>query len=230
MTFTGFGNFVIGTAVHAKDGECGDLKRLVMHPNGDVLTHLAVERRHRRHAGCLVPIELVEATGATIQLSGTRAEYTNLPEAEQNRPLGAKFADLPETEQNLFLDSCEKFALRVDSQDRLAARHGHGFGVLGAGPAIAPTGFVDNVPANEFELESSTHVRSAGRRIGELRGVVVDPSNYQVTQVLLRVGHLLRARSAAVPISAVTSIGGNTVLLAISKKEVRDLPQNRACD
>jgi hypothetical protein len=56
-----------------------------------------------------------------------------------------------------------------------------------------------------------------------VRGLVVDPSDYHVTHVLLDEGHLWGEKEVAIPISAVTSVDEG-VRLNLTKDEVRDLP------
>jgi hypothetical protein len=52
---------------------------------------------------------------------------------------------------------------------------------------------------------------------------VVDPSNHQVTHVLLDEGHLWSKKEVSIPISAVTEVD-HGVRLSLSKAEIAELP------
>jgi hypothetical protein len=56
-----------------------------------------------------------------------------------------------------------------------------------------------------------------------VKGLVIDPSDYHVTHVLLDEGHLWGKKQVAIPISAVTDVLDG-VRLNITKDAVRDLP------
>jgi hypothetical protein len=76
-------DFTIGSEVACSDGVCGDLKRVVVDPVARALTHLVVERRHRRGTGHLVPIDLVDSTASEIRLRCTVSEFEALEDAEE---------------------------------------------------------------------------------------------------------------------------------------------------
>ena len=91
---------------------------------------------------------------------------------------------------------------------------------MGAGPqASAP----DRVPAGEVEVRRGDHVHATDGAIGRVRGLVIDPSDHQVTHALLDEGHLWGEKRVAIPISAVADVEDG-VQLNLSKDQVRDLP------
>jgi len=67
------------------------------------------------------------------------------------------------------------------------------------------------------------HVHATDGAIGRVQGLVIDPSDYHVTHVLLDEGHLWGKKEVAIPISAVTGVADG-VRLNLTKDEVRDLP------
>jgi hypothetical protein len=79
--------FSIGSEVACSDGRCGELKRVVVDPVARAITHLAVEPRHRRGAGHLVPVDLVASTGKEIQLRCSKSEFDALDDAEETQLL-----------------------------------------------------------------------------------------------------------------------------------------------
>lgn len=67
-------------------------------------------------------------------------------------------------------------------------------------------------------------VNASDGPIGRIHGFVVDPSDHQVTHVLLDEGHLWGKKEVCVPTSSVTGIDDDGVQLSLSKKEVGELP------
>ncbi len=63
--------FMIGAKVDCRDGECGEVIRLVVDPLVGEVTHIVVEPKHREGIGRLVPLALV-ASGPTRSHSAAR--------------------------------------------------------------------------------------------------------------------------------------------------------------
>jgi len=61
-------DFTIGSKVVCSDGDCGELKRVVVNPVTRTLTHLVVEPRFQQGTGRLVPVDLVESAAHEIRL------------------------------------------------------------------------------------------------------------------------------------------------------------------
>jgi sporulation protein YlmC with PRC-barrel domain len=194
----------IGAVVSARDGDCGELLRLVIDPLAQKLTHLVVAPRHRQGLGRLVPVELVEEGGDDqIRLSCTVAEFHALDEANDVQ----------------FLPG--------DSDP-------FGYGPNAAiwpyySIAMSPTGehhspiLVDRVPLGEVEIRRGDAVHATDGRIGSVQGLVVDPTDRHVTHVLLQEGHLWGRKQVAIPIGAASRVG-EEIRVALSKREVEDLP------
>jgi hypothetical protein len=77
--------FAIGADVSWRDGECGEVSRVVIDPVARTVTHLVVEPKHRRGPGRLVPLDLVDATTATVRLSCDLAAFAELEAAEETQ-------------------------------------------------------------------------------------------------------------------------------------------------
>src|ERR1700722_7471736 len=77
--------FRLGAVVHCTDGDCGQIKSVVISPGGDVLTHLVVEPAGRLGLAKLVPLALIDAAvdaGAGVRLRCSQADYEQLDPAE----------------------------------------------------------------------------------------------------------------------------------------------------
>jgi len=198
--------FTIGSKVSCSDGDCGELRRVVVDPVARTLTHLVVEPKHRQGLGRLVPIDLVASSATEIRLRCTTAEFDALEHAEETQFLPATSA-----------------AWGYQSEHQLAwPYYGLGMGLgMGARPETLT---YDRVPLGEVEVRRGDQVHATDGAIGRVQGLVVDPSDHQVTHVLLDEGHLWGQKRVAIPITAVTGVDDDGVRLNLTKDQVRDLP------
>jgi len=210
-------HFQIGAEVSCSDGPWGHLDRVVVDPLAQTITHLVVEPTHRKGLGRLVPVELVGAEGLAedggITLGCTAEQLEAMEDAEETQFLpgqGLQGYD-PATTLNW-----PYFAL--------AGGMGVGTG-MGMGMANAPQPIVlDRVPLGEIEVHRGDPVQATDGDIGRVRGLVMDPASRHVTHVLLDEGHLWGKKQVAIPVSAVSSLGGAGIEVHLTKDEIRDLP------
>jgi hypothetical protein len=215
--------FTIGAEARCSDGSCGTVTRVVVDPIAVAITHVVVEPRHRKGLGKLVPLDLIEAADAGIQLRCTLAEFDKLESAEETEflPAGAGYGEYG-TDQVL---------------RRPYYRLGLGLGMGGftlAGlrerdAGLTPRGSAqpvirDTVPLGEVAIRRNDPVRATDGAIGKVQGLVVDPESHHVTHVLLQQGHLWGAREVAIPISAVATLDDDGIHLNLTREQVRDLP------
>lgn len=212
--------FRLGADVRCADGECGELKSLVVRPGDDVVTHLVVEQKHGQVLGKLVPLGLVgtepsASASDQIWLRCTMAEYGQLDPAEAT----------------YFYPSNEKYQIRPENSGASWPYYAPP-GAMG-GPGLPsepgnPQEFtVDTVPEKlpgEDEVFRGKHVHAKDGDIGHVQGIAVDPATGRVTFVLLRTGRLWSHRAVLVPRSAVTEIGADGFHLDVTVQQVRNLP------
>ncbi len=74
-----------------------------------------------------------------------------------------------------------------------------------------------------MRLRGRDPVYATGGEIGRIQGFFADPGTYQVAHVLLDEGHLWGKKEVAIPMSAVTALGGGIGLL-LTIDQVRELP------
>src|SRR5579859_7077227 len=79
----GESQFMIGARASCTDGDCGEVRRLIIDPATDTVTYLAIQPGHEREDGRLVPVHLAEATDDGIRLRCTLAEFDKLDHAEE---------------------------------------------------------------------------------------------------------------------------------------------------
>ncbi len=73
--------FAIGTRASCSDGDCGVLRRIVIHPDAHTVTHLVIEPRHESQPGRLVPVDLVDAADGEIKVNLSKKQVEDLPPA-----------------------------------------------------------------------------------------------------------------------------------------------------
>jgi sporulation protein YlmC with PRC-barrel domain len=192
--------FTIGAEVSCTDGPCGKLSRVVIDPVAQELTHLIVGPEHPPPAPRLVPIDLVDAAAAGLQLRCTVAEFSELNPAEETQ----------------FIEGSIEYSAYGPKQEVFWPRYGyrgtHGTEVT-----------VDAIPLGEMEIHRGDHVHATDGEIGQVQGLVIDPESHHVTHVLLQEGHLWGRKEVSIPISAVTKID-DFIELNLTKKQVEDLP------
>jgi sporulation protein YlmC with PRC-barrel domain len=221
--------FTIGADVVCEDGTCGVLRRVVVDPVARALTHLAVEPRHGRDMGHLVPIDLVDTSAKEIRLRCTMAQFDALEDAEETKFLPGASGQWAYGQEQIL--SHPYFGLGMGMGMGGMGMGGMGMGGMGTGGMGMGRGMgagpqavtYDKVPLGDVEVRRGEHVHATDGPIGRVQGLVVDPSDHHVTHVVLDEGHLWGKKEVAIPISAVTGVDDG-VRLNLTKDEVRDLP------
>ena len=184
----------IGAAVNCSDGVCGEVRRLIVDPATNTVTHLVVEPKHRQEAGRLVPIHLADTTGGGIRLHCTMAEFDSFGHAEEHH--------LAE----------EQYVGAVLGPRSRAAQ-----------PAQRRMILQDVVPLGEIQVRPGDPVYAVDGEIGRVQGFYVGPGDGRVTHVLLAEGHLWGRKEVAIPVNAVTGVDDG-IRLNITKQQVENLP------
>jgi sporulation protein YlmC with PRC-barrel domain len=205
--------FDIGNEVACTDGVCGVLRRVVVDPVAKAITHLAVDPKHGRATGHLVPIKYVASAGKQIQLTCTKAQFDEFDDAEESdyMPIGQVEGY---TQGDVFV--LPYYSLRT------AGAGGSNLPLLGS-TTHSELETQDRIPVGEVQFRRGDAVEATDGSIGHIEGLVVDPSDHHVTHFLLQEGHLWGRKQVAIPIGAVDHVGA-IVRLSLSKDEVRDLP------
>jgi len=75
--------FTIGARASCSDGSCGEVRRLIIDPATDTVTHLVIRPGHWREAGRLVPVHRIDTAAGEIRLRCTLAQLDQLDHAEE---------------------------------------------------------------------------------------------------------------------------------------------------
>jgi sporulation protein YlmC with PRC-barrel domain len=202
--------FTIGADASCADGVCGEVSRVVVDPVARTVTHLVIEPRGRQGLGRLVPLGLVDATEGEIRLRCTLAEFEKLDSAEETQ----------------FVPGTRGYSAYGPEQVLSWPYSSLGGGASVGGEmvtGVSETVTYDTVPLGEVAVRRGERVHATDGDIGQVEGLVIDPSNHHVTHVLLQQGHLWGRKEVAIPISAVTRVDDG-IRLNITTHQVQDLP------
>jgi hypothetical protein len=196
--------FTIGARASCTDGHCGEVRRLIIDPATETVTHLVIQPGHRQEAGRLVPVHLVETTDGEIRLRCVRADFDKLDHAAERDMVAG-----PESPQ---IDAGPESLQMVGRMGRMTA-----------GASRHATVLEDVIPVGEKEVGPGDQVHAVDGEIGQVQGFLVNPGDGRVTHVLLQEGHLWGRKTVAIPISAVTGVDAG-IRLNLTKEQVGELP------
>jgi hypothetical protein len=180
------------------------VRRLIIDPATETVTHLVIQPGHRQEAGRLVPVHLVETTDGEIRLRCTRADFDKLDHAAERDMVAG-----PESPQIVAGPESLQMVGRYGRMTAAASRHA--------------TVLEDVIPVGEKEVGPGDQVHAVDGEIGQVQGFLVDPGDDRVTHVLLQEGHLWGRKTVAIPISAVTGVDAG-IRLNLTKEQVGELP------
>jgi hypothetical protein len=181
------------------------VRRTILDPNADTVTHLVIQPRYHTDAGRLVPVSLVDVDADTneITLRCTLAEFGRLDPAEETDLVGGIGPAMVPEEPSAFGWRGPASGLGMAADSPLVVSH--------------------SVPPGETEVERHEPVHAVDGRVGQVGGFLVDPLSHTVTHVLLKEGHLWGRKQVAIPVSVVASFTDG-IKLTITKEQVGELP------
>jgi sporulation protein YlmC with PRC-barrel domain len=208
--------FTIGAKASCTDGECGEVRRVVVDPVARTLTHLVVEPAGRLGLARLVPLDLVDLVDLADEPAGEVRIRCTL----------AEFARLDPAEETQFVPGTRGYEAYGTDQVLSWPYYGLGgppeamdLGVEG----VSQTVTYDTVPLGEVEVRRGDPVQAADGEIGRVQGLVIDPRSHHVTHVLLQEGHLWGKKEVAIPIGTVTRVDDG-ISVSLTRQQVQDLP------
>jgi sporulation protein YlmC with PRC-barrel domain len=201
--------------VQCSDGPIGELCDVVIDPTTRRVTHLVV--RTPDGIERLAPQELAsrEADDA-ITLTCTKAEAAKLPTVQEFEYLRAGEDHVQDPDWD------------VGIEDVLAMPYYSATG-LGIDPGVVDGSLsrtYDRIPKGEVEIRRASAVYSSDEHhLGHVEGFIVDADH--ITHLVLERGHLWGRRDVTIPITSVSTVETDTVILDLTKDQVGALPATR---
>jgi sporulation protein YlmC with PRC-barrel domain len=188
----------VNAEVRCTDGPGGKSTYIVLKPNSEEVTHLVVREKGFPHVERLVPVSLVtESTPYLIRLRCTREEL-----AEQQAFFETEFiqVDIPRYTGGPFL-----MPIGERESEQIPVQH-------------------EVVPWGEVAVRRGAFVEATDGRVGQVDEFLVDPTNEQITHLVLREGHLWGQKDVTIPASVIDRIEEDTIYLKLDKRSVGGLP------
>jgi len=208
--------FTIGARASCSDGHCGEVRRLIIDPAIDAVTHLVIQPGHRKEAARLVPCDLAETTDGEIRLRCTLAEFDKFDHAEER-----KLVD--EADEHVGDVGIFSSGMVYNVSGEAAAPGAKELIDIGHLPGRRRTMIEDVTPLGEDQVRPGDRVHAVDGEIGRVRGFLVNPGDDRVTHVLLQEGHLWGHKEVAIPVTAVTRVDLG-IRLNLTKEQVGNLP------
>jgi sporulation protein YlmC with PRC-barrel domain len=80
------------------------------------------------------------------------------------------------------------------------------------------------IPADELEIRRSARVEAVDGHVGRVDEFLINPSNDQITHLVMREGHLWGKKDVTIPVSQIDHYEDNTVYLKLTKEDIEKLP------
>jgi len=195
-------DIAINAKVECTDGTCGRSTYVILNPVNHRVTHFVVQDKHLPdNPTRLVPVDNVaSATREQIKLSCTKADVAQMAPfvvsnfVRESAPGQAYASGQSYTSQYVIDDTA------YDEVREL------------------------KIPAGELALHSGMRVEATDGKLGKLDELVLDPQSGEVTNLLLREGHLWGKKEVAIPVSAIDFVDADTVYLRLDEASVKALP------
>jgi sporulation protein YlmC with PRC-barrel domain len=205
--------YTIGAGVRCEEGECGSIKRVVIDPVAQRVTHLVVDPGKGEDK--LVPVTLVDGETEGIKLACTAGRFEALESAAEEQ-------FLPGGDNDFGYDPAQTMMWPF-FRPNIALAGGTNPPPLNSLSSGVGRHVQERVPAGEVQIRRGDRVEARDGEAGRVHGLVVDGQQNTVSHVLLSEGHLWGKKTVAVPIADVDN-GGPAIRVSYTKEELKDLP------
>lgn len=195
-------NIPINAQVECTDGPCGKVTQVIVNPINLKVTHVVVEDKHfPDNRTRLVPADYVTSTTQQqIKLGCAKADVVNMPpfivsDFVQQSASGRAYASGEAYTSQYVVDDT--------AYDEIQER---------------------NIPEGELALYSGMHIEASDGKVGKLDELVLDPKSGQITNLMMREGHLWGKKDVAIPVSAIDFTDDKTIYLKLDRAAVKALP------
>ena len=82
----------------------------------------------------------------------------------------------------------------------------------------------EHIPADELAIRRGARVEAVDGHVGRVDEFLVNPSNDQISHLVMREGHLWGQKDVTIPVSQIDHYQDNTVYLKLNKQDIEKLP------
>lgn len=198
--------------VLAADGkEVGSLERVVVNPNSNVLTDIVVRTGTLlNQKEKVVSVELVaETTEDRVLLREAAGDLESFPQFEEERIVGEYGGEDPASPPANMYPGGIQYPMGAPTTPASGER--------------IVTRIEQNIPEGTVAMKEGAKVITAdGKNVGSVERVLADPSEEQITHLLISKGLLMKEKKL-IPIKWVMMMGEDKVHLRVNKDSVDEL-------
>jgi sporulation protein YlmC with PRC-barrel domain len=189
----------INAKVYCSDGPCGQIRRVIIKPTQEEITHLVISNEMIPEIEYLVPIgRVTDSTSSLIRLSSSREELSNMPIFDKTEFVPAfmtTFNGLPYMMWPYYASMFPNIPLEKE-----------------------------HIPADELVIRRGAQVEATDGHVGRVDEFLINPENDHITHLVMREGHLWGQKDVTIPVGKIEHYKNNTVYLKLNKKEIEQLP------
>jgi uncharacterized protein YrrD len=188
-------NITVNAEVYCTDGFYGHSICIILNPETEQVTHVAIQKDGLFSHAWLVSIEhIIDSTPGRIQLDLSKKDI----ESEMPPFIKTEFleSDLPDALYTTDL----LWPHLIANLEMKTLEH-------------------ENIPLDELAVHSGAVVEAKDGVIGHLEAFIVNPDDKHVTQIVIRARHGFAHSRLAIPVSAIDHFEEDTIYLSMSKRE-----------
>jgi uncharacterized membrane protein/sporulation protein YlmC with PRC-barrel domain len=191
--------------VQCTDGPCGTSVAVIVHPIRQQVTHLVIQDQATlQPTQRLVPIDQVaETTSDLIRLRCTKEQFDGMEPFLETHYVESDQSVLPAA--GMVYPAYVPPLATVDDATY--------FEVVD-----------ERVPLGERAIHRGVSVEATDGLVGKVGELVVDPETDEITHFVLQKGHAWGKKDITLPLSAIRSVGEDTVYLKLDKAAIQQLP------
>jgi uncharacterized protein YrrD len=215
-----------GVGVFTLDGEeVGKIKRFVLNPATNEVTHLVVQKGWLRPDEKVVPMQMVSyGTEEKIVLTRGVDDFNQLPSFEEKHFIKVTDEDVERMERSGEYSPSTIFPAYYSYPPQ-------GYGGYGGYPAPGleaylwpPVETSRNIPEDTVPLKEGTNVISSnGEHVGDVERLFIDSDSNKATHFVITQGFLFKERKL-IPVQWVDTVGEKEVHLLVSSELLGRLP------
>jgi len=196
-------NIPINADLYCQGDLCGATEAVVLNPITEQITHIVVKEKDAPHTERLIPINLIETAdedAVRLTIPGNEL-YLQEPFIEVKYLRNPIPHYMPSGNETYY---ARPFVLPMEEVTVVKHR---------------------SIPPHELAISRGAKVYSADKhKVGRVDEFIVEKETGNITQLILREGHLFSTEDVSIPVSEIEGINEDDVHLKLTRKEIAALP------